>query len=283
MNGKKSGGLTQRALPAAVFLTFLFGAFACGGSDSTSQNPNQDDARAPGPAAVYAQGWLTIVTNANSATTKLDSLGHFETSRNACGHEAYGNVDVDLWNLISDQTNKAFTSPSVASDGNCFARPDGNKMDGTVELEIDATYSPTPGGVTGPAPAALTTALYDDRRHSPTPTPTDDDPTSEDPTPIDTATPIPTPTPIPTTPIPTTTPTSHPTSTPTATPTHTATGSPAPTPSASPTPKRALFETKGDQICTTIKDQQLAQQLIQNIGKLVDTADKQDCANGWGH
>jgi hypothetical protein len=252
MNGKKSGGLTQRALPAAVFLIFIFGAFACGGSNSTSQNPNQDDARAPGPAAVFAQGWLTIVMTANSATTKLDSLGHFETSRNACGHEAYGNIDVDLWNLISDQTNKAFTSPSVSSENNCFARPDGNKMDGTVDLEIDATYSPTPGAITGPAPAALLTSYNDNLQHSPIPTVTP-------------------------------TPTTRPTPTPTVTPTHTPTSSPAPTPSASPTPKRALFETKGDQICTTIQNQQLAAQLIQNIGKLVDTADKQDCANGWGH
>jgi hypothetical protein len=272
----------SRTIVLALYSTLLLGTFACGGgADSSPQDPNQDDtAHPPGPAAIYAQGWLTIETVANSADTKLDSLGHFDTSRNACGREAYGNIDVDLWNQISDQTNKAFLSPSVADDTtNCFPRPDGNKMDGTVDLLIDPSYSPSPG----PAPAAHLMAFEtsDDRSHTPDPTPTQDDPN-----PVVTEDPVPTPTP---TIFPTVIPTVHPTftPTPTSTPTHTPTSTPTHTPSAtpspSPTPKRALFELRGDQVCTTIKDQQLAAQLLTNIGKLLDTADKQDCANGWGH
>jgi hypothetical protein len=275
----------------AFYTTLIFGLFACGGADSPTQDANQDDAHPPGPAAIYAQGWLTIDMTANSAETKLDSLGHFDTSRNACGREAYGNLDVDLWNQISDQTNKAFLSPSVSAENNCFPRPDGNKMDGTVDLLVDPSYTPAPGQPAPPPAAALMTAFttFDNNRHTPDPTPTPT-PTNDDPDPVVTETPIPTPTIIPTTVptiipttiptiTPTVTPTTHPTITPTSTPTHT----PAASPSPSPTPKRALFESRGDQICTTIKDQQLAAQLIQSIGKLVDDADKQDCANGWGH
>jgi hypothetical protein len=237
-----------------VALFALFGVTACSsGSNDDSSQPDQN-VQTPGQTAGNAQGWQTIDMIANQAETKLDTLGHFDTSRNACGQEAYGTVDLALWNQMVQLTNSALSSPATPEDKmNCFDAPNGNRMDGTVDLILSAPEN---------SPHLFSEFTLATR---PTTTPTN------------TPTPHPTPTPTPTHP-------TVPTPTPTPTPTHTSSPSPSPSPSASViAPKRRLFENDGGQICSTIQNAQTAQQLLQTLSQLAINADKQNCANGYGH
>jgi cell division septation protein DedD len=234
-----------KLIPTAVILTTLFGVVACSGSNSSDDGNSDPGTQMPGQTAENAQGWQTIDMIADQAETKLDSLGHFDTSRNACGHEAYGILDLTLWNNIASESNQVLAAPALSEDHmNCFDSPDGNRMDGTVDFIL-----------VSPAPAH---DLEPDTHSSPAPHPT--------------STPTATPT---------ATPTSRPTSTPTSTPsTH---PSPSPSPSPSIAPKRSIYEVRGGQVCTTIQDTQLAKDLLKNISTFVDLANKQDCANGYGN
>jgi cell division septation protein DedD len=234
-----------KLIPTAVFLTTLLGVVACSGSNSSDDS--DPGTQMPSQTASNAQGWQMIDMIADQAETKLDSLGHFDTSRNACGHEAYGILDLSLWNNIVDESNQAMSSAPLSTDHlNCFDIPEGNRMDGTVDFVLDT-----------PAPVTHSDDLVADVHASPAPT----HPTST----------------------PTSTPTPRPTATPTSTPTTHPSASPSPSPSPSDKPKRSIYEMRGGQICTTIPDTQLAKTLLKNISTFVDLANKQDCANGYGN
>jgi cell division septation protein DedD len=183
-----------KIIPTAVFLTTLLGVVACSGSNSDDNN-SDPGVQIPGQTANNAQGWQMIDMIADQAETKLDSLGHFDTSRNACGHEAYGILSLDLWNNIVTESNLALSVPALSADHlNCFDIPDGNRMDGTVDFILDT-------------PTTSSHELEDDVHASPTPHPS--------------ATPTPTPSSSPT---PHPTPSAHPSSSP----------SPSPSPSDKP-------------------------------------------------
>jgi hypothetical protein len=254
----------KRALPWVVFCTLL-GAFGCSGANNSDLLPTEDT-QLPGTRALDADGWQSMNMLANYATTKLDMLGHFETSRNACGQSAYGNLDLATWNDFASLMNRAIHSEAVTEQNMvCFDRPDNNRMDGTVDVILLPPNPATPGSTA----AYMTVSMELDRPHSsPTPEPVHSSDPSPFPFPFPSSFPFPFPT-------------AHPS--PTAVPTHSGVPQPSPSPSASAAPKRALFESRGGQICTTIKDQQLAQSLIQTIGKVVELADKAECQNGWGH
>jgi hypothetical protein len=243
--------MSGKSIPTVVIFTLFFGVVACSGGSSDSSDPADPGNQTPGQTADNAQGWQTIDMIADQAETKLDSLGHFDTSRNACGHEAFGTLDLVLWNNLVDESNQAMAMPALSEDHFlCFDAPDGNRMDGTVDFILDTPVAPT--------------------HAQPTPQPT------SFPTPFPTFFPTPTP-------IPTSRPTSRPTSEPTSTPSSRASASPSPSPSPSDKPKRSIFEMRGGQVCTSIQDQQLAMTYLKNLNALVDLANKQDCANGYGY
>lgn len=102
----------------------------------SSTSPPADTNPATQPTQVlYASGWQEITILANWAMTKVDAAAHFSTSRNGCGKEEYGAIDLALWNKIADGANNlSKTEPLPQSDEYCIPIFDGNKMDGTVEL-----------------------------------------------------------------------------------------------------------------------------------------------------
>jgi hypothetical protein len=158
-----------KLIPTAVFITLL-GVVACSGSSSDdSSDPAPVTTQAPGQSADNAQGWQTIDMIADQAETKLDSLGHFDTSRNACGHEAFGILDLALWNNIVDESNRALTMPALSDDHLlCFDNPDGNRMDGTVDFILvspSSTIHSEESPEASPTPSRTVSA-------SPSPTPT---------------------------------------------------------------------------------------------------------------
>jgi hypothetical protein len=46
--------------------------------------------------------------------------------------------------------------------------------------------------------------------------------------------------------------------------------------------KRTLYELKDGQICSTVQDHQLSDALLADIQKVIVSADKEECAQGWG-
>lgn len=117
------------------------------GNDLTSQaNP---PASAPDPDAAetpdsVAEGWSQLTMVANYAKTTLDTMAHFNTSRNACGKDAYGAVQSsELWNKMVQNINAAVQSPPRSEaycapanqelDANGYYK---KTMDGTVEAKL---------------------------------------------------------------------------------------------------------------------------------------------------
>ena len=240
--GKKMNRIRLRhGISMAVLCTF---AFSCSGG--VNQQASLDS---PGTAAVLAQGWDILKLNSyNYADTELDTVGHFKTVPNACRQDAAGAIDISLWNRIASLVNRGLALP-VLDDASkiCFTRSENSKLFGTVDVVLS-----------NPAANALYAATAE-----PTPTPM-----------------MSWPWPWPWDPRPSSTPT--PTPTVSATPTVTPTVTPSVRPSASPSPspsqvKRTILENSGNQICTTMKDQQVAQDLVDALDQLAAIAYKEDC------
>jgi hypothetical protein len=131
------------------------------------------------PAAstlVYADGWSDLTIIANQAKTEVSPGGHFSTSRNACGKEAYGAIDLAEWNAIAQGANAAVAAHPLAEE-TCFPLPDSvTKMDGTAELTLfqhngaTPAAAPTTGAPNGTAPASVL-ALSEASSAMPSPTP----------------------------------------------------------------------------------------------------------------
>ncbi|OFZ53793.1 MAG: hypothetical protein A2428_02655 [Bdellovibrionales bacterium RIFOXYC1_FULL_54_43] len=94
------------------------------------------------PATVpmaFANGWTEITMIANYAKTVMDSVGHFTTSRNACGKEDAGAIDLGLWNSLAAASNQAVVVELLPSSGEyCLPHPEGlvKRMDGTAEVTL---------------------------------------------------------------------------------------------------------------------------------------------------
>ncbi len=91
------------------------------------------------PAVVYADGWRDAVIMANFAKTTVDVGAHFATSRNACGKDAFGAIDLATWNQFSKSLNSALKMPARTEDQYyCVSPPmDTSKwLDGTLEVNL---------------------------------------------------------------------------------------------------------------------------------------------------
>lgn len=139
------------------------------------------------PDVVYAKDWSELVIQANFAKTTLTPGAHFLTTRNACGREVYGTVDLETWNGVAKYSNLAIQDPPSQTDYCVKAPMDSNEkyMDGIVEIQL---------------------------AHE----------------------------------------------------------------------KRTLLELKNDEICSTIADHKVADELLKYINKVIMAADKEECPNGWG-
>ncbi len=91
-----------------------------------------------------AEGWSQLIMIANYAKTTLDSMAHFNTSRNACGKDAYGAIQSsELWNQMVEYINAAIqaqprseaycTPNSQELDANGYYK---KSMDGNVEIKL---------------------------------------------------------------------------------------------------------------------------------------------------
>ena len=86
---------------------------------------------------IYAIGWSDLLINANYAKTTVTVAAHFSTTRNACGKEAYGPIEMDAWNDLATHMNAAIKAGPSRNEY-CVAAPlDGKYMDGTVEVKVN--------------------------------------------------------------------------------------------------------------------------------------------------
>src|SRR5690242_5065026 len=100
-------------------------------------SPNQPPEEELTPTSndvTYSSGWTEAVIVANSAKTTVDIGAHFSTTRNACGREAYGPIDLVIWNKFALNTNLAALKIQSGGTPYCTAPPVelNRTMDGTV-------------------------------------------------------------------------------------------------------------------------------------------------------
>lgn len=77
----------------------------------------------PGPTLALSSGWSEVTIKANSAKTRISSGAHLATTRNACGHPAYGGLDLDSWNKIANSLNTILQKEPLRNEY-CVSIPD---------------------------------------------------------------------------------------------------------------------------------------------------------------
>jgi hypothetical protein len=102
------------------------------GTQPTDGEPTHSD------QVVYAEGWSEALIQANYAKTVIDTTGHFSTTRNACGKDAFGVLSVEDWNLFAKSLNE-ISKEGLSSNEYCVPAPEdvSRFMDGEVELKLD--------------------------------------------------------------------------------------------------------------------------------------------------
>lgn len=152
----------------------------------TSQQPDPSAGANAPTDATLANGWTEVRMIANFADTRVNITGHFNTTRNACGKEEDGALDISLWNTLATDINAAIALTPLTDDGEyCVDAPTTKGMDGSADLML-------PGGV-----------------------------------------------------------------------------------------KRALFDNRGAQICSTIPDHHLSDEILAQLNQIVIIADQEACPNGY--
>lgn len=153
---------------------------------NASQQPDPSAGANAPKDATLANGWTEIRMIANFADTRLNITGHFNTTRNACGKEEDGALDISVWNTLAADLNTAIGLTPLTDDNEyCVDAPTSKGMDGSVDLIL-------PGGA-----------------------------------------------------------------------------------------KRALFDNHGAQICSTISDHHLSDEILAQLNQIVIIADKEACPNGY--
>jgi len=193
LNHNNNNNKIMKTILLIFILTLSSGCFS-----QYDRKLNQDTNIQPQPAEVPAQpeptptpialpvGWTELSWIANSAKTRISTGGHFTTSRNACGKEAYGGVELEAWNKMTTALNLAVQKEPLREDY-CVSIPETPPyMDGAVDVKIA-------GGTL-----------------------------------------------------------------------------------------RTIYQLKGDQICSTVQDSKISDDLLSAITRIIAAADKEDCPNGWG-
>ncbi|MCM2322760.1 MAG: hypothetical protein NDJ90_05825 [Oligoflexia bacterium] len=126
----------------AITLTAAL-ATGCGSEEKSSTGAQAPAETSPGsrgnePQSLFAEGWSDLIINANFAKTRVDHIAHFTTSRNACGRDAYGALDLPLWNKLAAAMNAALQAPALA-EPRCQTVENPGKMDGTAEAQLTPT------------------------------------------------------------------------------------------------------------------------------------------------
>ncbi|OFZ40274.1 MAG: hypothetical protein A2070_06970 [Bdellovibrionales bacterium GWC1_52_8] len=106
------------------------------GTQKRFNSQNQTDERVPA-TLIYAEGWTDIALVANWAKTSLDHLGHFFTTRNACGKDEAGAISIEHWNKLATAINQVVADEAAAEEY-CIPLPEGRSryMDGTAEVVL---------------------------------------------------------------------------------------------------------------------------------------------------
>jgi len=88
----------------------------------------------------YAVGWTEMIITANYAKTTVTTGAHFGTSRNACGKDAYGAIQLEVWNSLADNVNLAIEQ-EPSREEHCVSIPEDNlylnRTGLTVDLKMD--------------------------------------------------------------------------------------------------------------------------------------------------
>ncbi len=140
------------------------------------------------PSITYASGWSMMTITANYAKTVVDVGAHFNTSRNACGKDAYGAIGLEAWNKISLNTNTAIKDGLTLTDY-CVPLPEDNIYLARIGINVEVKL---------------------ERR------------------------------------------------------------------------TETLYEIKDGQICSSIRNHQVSDELLNALTQVIIDADKEDCPNGWG-
>lgn len=128
--------LASRGLAAFLFATATITLGGCAPDPSPYRNSAQEAAPpAPDPTISYAEGWNSLLITANFAKTSADTAGHYSTSRNACGKDADGAMDIAAWNRFAKAMNAALAARAL-TEPRCSALQAVSKFDGTAEAQL---------------------------------------------------------------------------------------------------------------------------------------------------
>lgn len=137
MTEKKGSPYFFFRIASLIIVFFLASGCSSNSGQSTADAITTPSSEAsPIPAAIIADGWSQLLIQANWAKIRVDSFAHWTTSRNACGKDADGALNLPLWNrLVSALNHASVTAP--LSEPRCHSHDSQSKMDGTAELTLN--------------------------------------------------------------------------------------------------------------------------------------------------
>lgn len=92
----------------------------------------------------YAENWTELTFDANSAKSRVNSMGHYHTDKNYCQKPGDGVYSVPVWNRIVVDLNKVVGTGELTTP-RCWDSPNGSKFYNKGLAELTISRSPTPG------------------------------------------------------------------------------------------------------------------------------------------
>jgi hypothetical protein len=127
----------------ALFATLAFASAGCaekgeeGEVDGAMPEYSQD--------IQYADGWTELNFDANSAKSRVNTMGHYHTDKNICQKPGDGVYSVAAWNKLVGDLNRVAGLTDLATP-RCWDSPNGSKFynKGLAELTITRSSSQGP-------------------------------------------------------------------------------------------------------------------------------------------
>lgn len=93
---------------------------------------------------IYAEDWTELTFDANSAKSRVNTMGHYHTDKNICQKPGDGVFTVAAWNRLVVDLNQVVTAGDLSTP-RCWDSPNGSKFYNKGLAELTLSRSLTPG------------------------------------------------------------------------------------------------------------------------------------------
>lgn len=128
----------------ALCMTLAYGSAGC--AEKTDANAAAEGSIPELSQEIqYAEDWTELTFDANSAKSRVNSMGHYHTDKNICQKPGDGVYSVAAWNRIVTDLNLVVKSAELSTP-RCWDSPNGSKFYNKGIAELTISRMPPNGG-----------------------------------------------------------------------------------------------------------------------------------------